>query len=60
MLRVKTLTKQILNKCGYGVRKMGPCPLRQTISQSYMLLSKLGFRPESVVDVGVAQGTFAL
>jgi len=57
---IKRCVRKCVNKLGYEIRKSSPSPVRQSISQSYALLSGLGFKPHTVVDVGVAEGTFEL
>ena len=38
-------------------RKSSSNSLRSTTAESYALISKLGFKPKTVIDVGVASGT---
>lgn len=52
--------RRFINILGYDIRKLNDLSLRSSISESYALLSRLGFNPNSVIDVGVADGTFDL
>jgi FkbM family methyltransferase len=52
--------KNLANRIGYDIRSLNAKPLRQTMSESYALISTLGFKPKTVIDVGVANGTFEL
>jgi FkbM family methyltransferase len=58
-MNVKRTVKGLLNRAGYDLRRYREYPhrTRTTIGQSYALLRDLGFRPETVVDVGGASGT---
>lgn len=57
-MNVKEIAKKFANIFGYNIRKLyGANCLRKTVSESYSLLYDLGFRPKTVVDVGVANGT---
>jgi FkbM family methyltransferase len=55
---LKTIVTQAFNLIGLEVRKSGQA--RTTLSQVLQHVSKLGFRPATVIDVGVAYGTFEL
>lgn len=60
-MNIKHVLRKLANRFGYDMRqithKTGAGMLRTTIAESYTLLYELGFRPEIVVDVGVAKGT---
>lgn len=60
MFSLKSTAKRIASRLGYEIRKIHSAPLRQSISESYIFLANLGFRPKTVIDVGVADGTFEL
>jgi FkbM family methyltransferase len=52
------LLKQWARRLGYDVRKLrGGDALRSRIGESYALMARLGLRPATVIDVGVANGT---
>lgn len=63
-MNIKNFVKKLANKFGYDIQKLNNSraqrnnrALRKSISQSYLLIHDLGFRPKTVVDVGVANGT---
>lgn len=60
MVSLKSAVKKLASGLGYEIRKMHSAPLRQSVSESYVFLAGLGFRPATVIDVGVADGTFEL
>jgi len=60
MLDLKSRVKLIARNFGYEVRKIRCGPTRHSIAESYCLLSGLGLRPKTVIDVGVAEGTFEM
>jgi FkbM family methyltransferase len=43
-----------------GLRMRDTLPRRQTSSEFYDYLSRRGFRPQTIIDVGVADGTFEI
>lgn len=49
--------KNAIKKLVYGCENKNPDSLRTSLGESYLLLHELGFRPQTVVDVGVAKGT---
>lgn len=51
---MQSTLKKIRNRL---FRKSSSGSLRSTTAESYALVSKLGFRPKTVIDVGVASGT---
>ena len=61
-MNVKKAVRKLANRFGYDIRLLaqGYGRMRTTIAESYSLLHKLGFRPKTVVDVGVAKGTMEL
>lgn len=60
MVSLKTAVKKLVGGLGYEIRKMHSAPLRESVSESYAFLASLGFRPATVIDVGVADGTLEL
>lgn len=60
MVSLKSAVKKLASGLGYEIRKIHSAPLRQSVSESYAFLAGLGFRPATVIDVGVADGTFEL
>ena len=50
---IKNSVKKLLNR--FDNNKSGR--IRTTMEESYLLMRNLGFRPKTVVDVGVAKGT---
>jgi FkbM family methyltransferase len=54
----KKAVKRGINAFGYDIHKKGS--IRTSMSEVLDHLKKLGFRPETVIDVGVAFGTFEL
>ena len=50
--------RKLLNRFGYDIRHIGQ--VRRTIGESYFQIRSMGFQPKTVVDVGVASGTFEL
>jgi len=60
-MNVKEIAKKFANILDYDIRKLhGAGCLRKSLSESFSLLYNLGFRPKTVVDVGVANGTSEL
>src|SRR5512145_2984202 len=60
-MNIKHTLKNLARRCGYDIRpiahKTAAGRLRTSIEESYLLLRELGFRPDIVIDVGVAKGT---
>ena len=53
--------RQLLNKLGYDIRSLKKFSrIRTDIGESFILLSKLGFKPMTVIDVGAASGTMEI
>jgi FkbM family methyltransferase len=61
-MNVKTAIKRLANRFGYEIMPFVQkrTNMRTTIEESYALLRGLGFRPATVVDVGVGTGTMEL
>lgn len=55
----KSTVRRLINRCGLDIRLLnrGASLPRTRIEESYSLLCNLGFKPETVIDVGVASGT---
>lgn len=60
MFSLKRMVKRLASGLGYEIRRLHSAPLRQSVSESYVFLAGLGFRPATIIDVGVADGTFEL
>lgn len=58
-MAIKNSVRRLLNQFGYEVHRLIPESrgLRTSLGQSYQLMKELGFRPRTVIDVGVAHGT---
>lgn len=57
-MKIKQFLKAIINKLGYKITKVyGERTPRNNLSESYSLLYSLGFRPNTIIDVGVAKET---
>lgn len=61
-MHIKKAVKKLANKFGYDIRRLsqGSSRIRTTIAESYSLIRGFGFRPKTIVDVGVATGTMEL
>lgn len=61
-MNVKKLARRIVHRLGYDVRRLrlGTTTTRTSIAESYDLIRGLGFQPATIIDVGVADGTYAL
>jgi FkbM family methyltransferase len=55
--RVRLFARKIARRFGYELVKKEPNALRTNVAQSYKLIADLGFKPETLIDVGVAEGT---
>lgn len=55
---LKEVVKKIFNVCGLEIHRGGA--KRTTMNEVLTHASRLGFRPQTVIDVGVAYGTFDL
>jgi len=55
---LEKLAKEIFSACGFTIHKKGSP--RTTLAEVLDHISNLGFRPQTVIDVGVAYGTFEL
>ncbi|MRR16572.1 MAG: FkbM family methyltransferase [Deltaproteobacteria bacterium] len=60
-MSIKHTLQTFARRCGYDIRRISDKTavgrLRTSIEESYLLLRELGFRPDIVIDVGVAKGT---
>ena len=54
-MNINNIIKKTINKFGYDLKNIQN--QRTSIEQSYLHLRKLGFKPKTVIDVGVAKGT---
>jgi len=60
-MNINDLLKRIAFNLGYDVRRLRSSEgLRSTLSEAYQHLFQLGFRPDVVIDVGVASGSYDL
>lgn len=60
-LALENMIRSMFNAVGLDVRRRRASQgLRSTIAQSYAHIRDLGFRPQTVIDVGVASGTMEL
>jgi len=58
---LKEIVKRISNRFGYDLRRRDNIHhTRTTLAESYVLIRALGFRPKTIIDVGVARGTMEL
>ena len=58
MKYLKILIQRVLNSCGYQITRN--LTKRQSLAGVLEHVKKLGFEPQTVIDAGVAQGTFEL
>ena len=58
MQYLKILIQRVLNSCGYQITR--DLTKRQSLAGVLEHVKKLGFEPQTVIDAGVAQGTFEL
>lgn len=58
-MHFKHTVRKLLKSCGLDVRRISKSSDRHRthISETYALIGQLGFKPKTVVDVGVASGT---
>ena len=57
-MTIKNSIKRLAHRFGYDIRRLDEISnLRSAIAESYLLIHSLGFRPVTIVDVGVASGT---
>lgn len=50
--------KKLANRCGFEVRRLSSnSNTRSTMGGAYSHLHSLGFKPKTIIDVGVAEGT---
>jgi len=57
-LAFENFIQKLFHTLGFDIRRRKSTQgLRSTIAQSYALIRDLGFKPETVIDVGVASGT---
>ncbi len=63
-MNIKNVLRKLANRFGYDIRRLthetDAGRRRTTIAESYSLIHGLGFRPKTIVDVGVATGTMEL
>ncbi|MEW5801271.1 MAG: FkbM family methyltransferase [bacterium] len=52
--------EKVLNRCGFEICRMNTDKSNQDMSRLLSHVSNLGFSPQTVIDVGVANGTFEL
>lgn len=57
---IKSVVKKMISFLGYEINKISHRKIRKNLGQSYSLIKKIGFKPETIIDVGVAKGTPAL
>src|SRR3954453_1648496 len=50
------LARQPLRRLGYDIQRVAP-KRRETLEQAFQQLRRIGLRPRTVIDVGVAAGT---
>jgi len=55
---LEKLAKKIVNACGFKINRK--TAVRTTLSEVLDHISTLGFKPQTVIDIGVAYGTFEL
>jgi FkbM family methyltransferase len=58
--RLRSITKTVLDHFSLEIRRKNPTVARPTLRGTLEHAKKLGFNPQSVIDVGAATGTFAL
>lgn len=58
-MHVKKALRRSISRLGYDVRRRrdSDSDVRTTMAESYALMRSLGFRPKTIVDVGVGKGT---
>ena len=62
-MNIKNSIRKLINSIGYDIRPLNSTSsaarpkMRTTIEESYSQLRKLGFQPNTVIDIGVASGT---
>jgi len=54
----ESFVRKIFAICGFGIYKKGRC--RTTLGEVIDHIIAVGFRPQTVIDVGAAYGTFEL
>ena len=57
---LERIVKKIFLTVGLDVRKVYGAPIRDSLREAYQHLAKLDYRPNLIIDVGVATGTFEL
>lgn len=55
---LKKIVKKTFNACGFEIHRTAT--IRRTLAEALDHVSRLGFSPQTVIDVGVADGTFEL
>jgi FkbM family methyltransferase len=58
MKPLKKIVKKVFNAFGFEIHRKGL--IRTNMAEALEHLKRLGFRPETVIDLGVANGTFEL
>lgn len=56
---IKKIIEKLINKLGYDIRSLSSKSnkIRKSIGESYSLIAEIGFKPTTVIDVGIASGT---
>ncbi len=57
---IKSSIKKIFESFGYEIRKKSLLARRRDLSEFLKHVKRLGFEPQTIIDVGVATGTFPL
>lgn len=56
-MHVKHLIRRTLNKFGFDITRTGVMGTRKTLDQAYAHVVRFGFKPQTIIDIGVAGGT---
>ena len=59
-MNINRIVKKLISSLGYELNRKSSKMVRKNISQSYSQIKKIGFKPQTIIDVGVAKGTPAL
>lgn len=57
---IKQYVRSMFNIFGYDIRRLRNTPIRSSMGETYKLIRNLGFMPATIIDVGVAKGTYEL
>ena len=60
MAILKRYMQLFLNRFGYSIKKLRTNDCRRTLEESIYHLKIIGFKPKTIIDVGVAKGTHEL